>query len=270
MMTRVLKTIAAAAIMILAAATAARAQHTVGFTLSYGMGSSRLYPAQETRGVWGLYGGGVAWRYYTSQRFVGGFGLDLEFQQKAFSFVPNPSRYEDEADYEYYTRHVNSVVLPIVWQPHFYIRRRVRVYFEAAATFNYNISSTYVNEYAKSLGSTDYEGKYEFKTVRDNRWGYGLAGGGGIAVLFGQFELNMRVRYYFGYSDIVKNRNKYYDNGLDGAENPFYYTPVRSPLDNLMISVGMNFRIGRAGFTEWDVKRRKRDKRSETFNYRLD
>ena len=99
MMTRVLKTIAAA-ILILAAATTARAQHTVGFTLSYGMGSSRLYPAQETRGVWGMYGGGVAWRYYTSQRFVGGFGLVLEFQQMRFSFGPNPARYEAAADCE--------------------------------------------------------------------------------------------------------------------------------------------------------------------------
>ena len=78
------------------------------------------------------------------------------------------------------------------------------------------------------------------------------------------------MRYYFGYSDILKNRNRYYDNGLDGTENPFYYTPIRSPLDNLSISVGVAFRIGRAGFTEWDVKPRKREKRKETFNYSLD
>ena len=68
------------------------------------------------------------------------------------------------------------------------------------------------------------------KLARDNRWGYGLAGGGGIAFLIRRFELNFRVRYSFGYSDIVRNRNKYYDNNSDGAENPFWATPLRSPL----------------------------------------
>ncbi len=269
-MKRALK-IAFVALFVLALGTTAKGQHTIGGVASYGMGTARFYPAQESRGTWGMWGGGISWRYYTAERFVGGFGLDLEYQQKAFSFVPYPSKYEDEKDYEYYTRYVNSVVLPIVWQPHVYlIRNRLRVYLEAAATFSYNISSKYVNDYAKAQGKEDYEGRYDFKTVRDNRWGYGLAGGGGVAVLFGQFELNMRVRYYFGYSDILKNRNKYYNNALDGSENPFYYTPIRSPMDNLMISVGMNFRIGKAGFKEWDVKRPKRDRSKQaTFNYAL-
>lgn len=249
----------------------AQAQHTVGVSAGYGMGSCRFYPSQETRGLWGMYSGGVSWRYYTSQRFVGGFGLDLEFQQKGFSYVPYPSMYETPEEYEYYTRHINSVVLPVVWQPHFYmLKNHVRVFFEAAAMFSYNISSTYENNYARSLGQTPYKGRYDFKTVRDNRWGYGLAGGGGLAVLVGQFEASVRVRYCFGYSDIVKNRNKYYDNATDGPENPFRLSPIRSPLDNLTISVGFGMRIGRAGFSEWDVKPRKREKRKETFNYSLD
>ena len=262
---------AALAAMLMMWCGAARAQHTVGVWGGYGMGTARLYPKQETRGVWGLYNGGVSWRYYTSQRFLGGFGLDFEWQQKGFSYVPYPSRYEFEEDYEYYTRRVNSLVLPIVWQPHFYaFNHHLRIFVEAAATFNYNLSSTYVNDFAKGQGKTDYEGTYEFKLVRDNRWGYGLAGGGGFSLIFGQFEVGFRVRYYFGYSDIVRNRNRYYNNGLDGSENPFYYTPIRSPLDNLSISAGIAFRIGKAGFTEWDVKPRKREKHKETFNYSLD
>lgn len=118
---------------------------------------------------------------------------------------------------------------------HFYmLRNHVRIYLEAAATFSYNISSTYENEQARANGSAGWKGDYPFKLARDNRWGYGLAGGGGIAFLIRRFELNFRVRYSFGYSDIVRNRNKYYDNNSDGAENPFWATPLRSPLDNLM------------------------------------
>ena len=262
---------AVAAVVLTMLCGTASAQHTLGAWGGYGMGTCRFYPAQETRTVWGMYNGGLSWRYYTAQRFLGGFGMDLEFMQKGFSYVPYPSRYEFEEDYEYYTRRVNSVSLPVVWQPHVYaFNHHLRIFLEAAATFSYNLSSTYRNDYAKGRGATDYEGEYRFKYVRDNRWGYGLAGGGGFALLFGQLEVGVRARYYFGYSDILRNRNRYYDNGLDGSENPFYYTPIRSPLDHLSISVGVAFRFGRAGFTEWDVKPRKREKRKESFNYSLD
>ena len=167
------------ALAALAAWQGASAQHTLGFTVGYGMGNGRFQPQQEMRAIWGLYSGGLSWRYYGKQRFVGGFGIDLEFQQQGFSFATNASQVEEKKDYLYYTRHVNSVVLPIVWQPHFYmLRNHVRIYLEAAATFSYNISSTYENEQARANGSAGWKGDYPFKLARDNRWGYGLAGGG--------------------------------------------------------------------------------------------
>ena len=128
----------------------ASAQHTLGFTAGYGMASSRLDPKQEMKAIWGSYTAGLTWRYYGQQRFVGGFGIDLEFLQQGFSLATNASMVEEKKDYRYYTRNVNSIVLPIVWQPHFYLfRNHVRVYLEAAATFSYHLSSTYENEEAK-------------------------------------------------------------------------------------------------------------------------
>ena len=154
-----------------------------------GLSSARPDPKQEMKPIWGRSSFGLSWRYYGRQRVVGGFGIDLEFLQQGFSFAPNASTIEDEKDYRYYTRKLNTLVLPIVWQPHVYMfRRRVRIYGEAAATFSYNFSSTYENEVAKDAGEADWKGNYRYKTPRDNRWGYGLAGGGGIAVLFRQFD----------------------------------------------------------------------------------
>ncbi len=246
---------------------AASAQHTLGFTAGYGMSTGRFQPQQEMRALWGKYGGGLSWRYYGRQRIVGGFGIDLEFLQTGFSFATNSSQVEEKKDYLYYTRHINTIMMPIVWQPHFYmIRNHVRVYLEAAATFSYNLSSTYENRQAEQRGAADWRGDYTFKTPRDNRWGYGLAGGGGIALLIDRFELNFRVRYYFGYADILRNRNRYADSGIDGSENPFAQTPMRSPLDNLMISVGVNFRFNREGFETWKP-RPKRAKAPEAFTY---
>ena len=247
----------------------ASAQHTLGFTAGYGMASSRLDPKQEMKAIWGSYTAGLTWRYYGQQRFVGGFGIDLEFLQQGFSLATNASMVEEKKDYRYYTRNVNSIVLPIVWQPHFYLfRNHVRVYLEAAATFSYHLSSTYENEEAKASGAADWKGDYSFKLPRDNRWGYGLAGGGGIALLIRRFEINVRARYYFGLSDIVRNRNKYADNGIDGSENPFWATPMRSPLDNLTVSVGLSYRFNKEGFSTWKP-RPKREKEPRSLQIRI-
>lgn len=247
--------------------TSATAQHTLGFVAGYGMATGRMDPKVEKRAQWGVYSGGLTWRYYGQQRFVGGFGVDLEFIQQGYSFATNSSLVEDKADFLYYSRKINSVMLPIVWQPHFYmLRKHVRVYMEAAVTFSYNFSSTYKNEEAHANGTPGWEGTYNFKLSRDNRWGYGLAGGGGIAVLIKRYELNFRVRYYFGLSDIVRNRNRYSGNVTDGPENPFPATPMRSPLDNLSISVGLSYRFNKEGFETWKP-RPKREKNKEVFKY---
>lgn len=247
----------------------AAAQHTFGVMAGYGMANSRMDPEQETKALWGSFSAGVSWRYYGTQRFVGGFGMDLEYLQQGYSFATNASLVDDKKDYRYYTRHINSLVLPIVWQPHFYLfRNHVRVYLEAAATFSYHMSSTYENEEARIAGKPDWRGDYGFKLVRDNRWGYGLAGGGGIAFLIRRFELNFRARYYFGLSDVLRNRSKYSGNVLDGPENPFADTPMRTPLDNITISVGVSYRFNKEGFQTWKP-RPKRSKNKETFKFGL-
>ncbi len=245
----------------------AQAQHTFGGYVGYGMGSARFYPQQETRGVWGMYTTGLSWRHYTKQRVVGGFGLDLEFLQSAYSYAPYASITENESDYLWYTRRINTISLPVVWQPHFYIKQRVRIYLEAMATFSYRFGGTYENQIAKNNGQEHWEGDYPYKPARDNRWGYGLAGGGGVAFLIGQWEVGARARYYFGYGDVLRNRNKYAGNTIDGPENPFWGTPLRSPLDNLMIHLTLSYRFGKEGFEVWKHPKRKRDKGSTDFNY---
>lgn len=244
----------------------AEAQHTLSVVGGGGMTTGRLYPAQETRAIWGVISGGLSWRYYSAPRYVGGVGLDLEYIQRGFSYSPDAYRYEDKKDYHYYTRRYNTVSMPIVWQPHVYMfRNHLRIYLEAALNLELNLNGTYENEL------TQTSGKYRLKVVRDNRFGYGLCGGGGLDLLFGRVEIGARVRYYFGLSDVMRNRNKFYDNTTDDKNaNPFWLTPLRSPVDNLMISFRIGFRFNREGFTEWTMKRPKREKHRETFNFSLD
>lgn len=262
----------------------AKAQHTVALVGGTGFASSRPYPAQEMRPIWGTYAVGVSWRYYSMPRFVGCIGVDVELMQRGYSFAPYPYRYESKKEYKYYTRKLNSIMIPLVWQPHIYLfKKHLRVYIEAAPTFSYNFGSRFYNEeeYIYTIDENGQtvgfkaleEGKYEFRRERDNRFAFGLAAGGGFDILFGQFEIGVRARYDLGFSDILRNRNKYYDNYLDSqnkpGENPFYYTPLRSPLDNLSISIKVGFRIGKAGFKEWEWKRPNFPRNKEVFKFAL-
>lgn len=264
--------LALVAVLIVSLATVNKttAQHTLTVVGGAGSTYARFYPSEETRWIWGVQSYGLAWRYYSDKpRFVGAVGVDLEYMERGFkmgySYTSNfdPETGKEIRDYKFYTRNINSLMLPIVWQPHFYFaKNRLRVFVEAAFVLSYNISSNY------SYQDDRYPaGEYEWKVPRDNRFGYGLLGGAGFAVLIGQLEVGFKARYNFGYSDILKNRNKYYSNPTDGRENPFYYSPLRSPIDNLTFSLTLGWRFNKRGFDEWFVERKNRTKRLENFNF---
>lgn len=250
----------------------ASAQHTVTLTGGTGASYARFYPSEETKWMWGCENFGIAWRYYSEKpRFVGAVGVDLEYMERGFNmgwtytseWVDNGDDKKEIRHYKFYNRKVNTLMLPLVWQPHFYLaRNRLRVFIEAALVFSYNLSSSYSYENDERPG-----GDYEWKVPRDNRFGYGLSGGAGFALLFGQVEVGFKAKYNFGYSDILKNRNKYYSNSTDGYENPFWYTPLRSPIDNLSFSLTVGWRFNKRGFNEWFVVRPKREKRLDNFNF---
>ena len=262
-------------ILAVAIAGEGRAQHTIAVTGGSGYATARPYPAQEMKPIWGTYQAGVSWRYYSLPRFIACIGVDVELIERGFSFAPYPYLYENKKDYKYYTRRLNSIMVPIVWQPHAYLfKNHLRIYLEAAPTFSFNFCSEFRNEELRNPYATlpePVEGKYEFRSERDNRFSYGLRGGAGFDLIFGQVEIGVRAMYDFGFSDILRNRNKYYDNGLDWqnkpGENPFYLTPLRSPLDNLTMSLKVGFRIGKEGFQEWYWKLPKLPKNKEVFKY---
>jgi hypothetical protein len=246
----------------------AMAQHTLTLTGGTGLTTARFYPAEVTKWQWGAETFGISWRYYSDKpRFVGAMGVDLEYIERGFNLgYAYTVEYIDDKEirhYQYYTRHINSIMLPIVWQPHIYAaKNRIRIFIEAAFVLSYNISSHYSYENDRYPA-----GEYEWKVPRDNRFGYGLSGGAGFALLFGQVEVGIKAKYNFGYSDILKNRNKYYSNSTDGRENPFYYSPLRSPVDNISAMITVGWRFNKRGFDSWYVVRPKKEKRLETFNF---
>ncbi len=255
-----------------------RAQSTIGITQGFGSGFVRAYPSIESKSIYGLSTTSLQWRHYSETLFLGCVGVDLELMERGFAYAPYTSTNNTDDDRKasdllYYYRYVNSVMLPLVWQPHVYLfHNRVRVFADAAVTFSYNYSSSYKNDlyhsYSYNADKDDWKGEYDMRDERDNSFGYGLAFGGGISYLHGRYEFQLGMRYYFGYSDILKNRTQYYSNTTDNvAENPFSYTPLRSPLDNINIKFGVSYRLGNKGFASWNTVRLRSSGLRDGFEY---
>ncbi len=244
--------------LMLGLSISSKAQSVVSVTGGYGFSSIRLYPSYEDKTLYDCYSSSVSWRYYSHEPYWGGFGVDLEYVQRGFIFAPYGFGTYVDTDLEYYTREINTLMIPIVWQPHFYTpNHKMRIFIEAAASFSCDLSSSYENEIAFGKGYDDWQGTYSYKLARDNRFGFGLAFGAGFSVLLTQgWELLLRARYYYGYSDVVRNYNSYVNNANDGSENPFWSTPQRSQLDSFSLSVGFGWRIGGSGgFKVWGTER---------------
>lgn len=225
----------AVAALLIAGAGELRAQHYFGIRAGYGSGSARLYPELdfENGSIWGLYSGGVSWKFYTSEAYVGGVEVDLIFMQQGYktitkSFVTG----DNETGYE---RYVNTVMVPVFWQPHVYMfKQRLRVFLNAGVTLSYVVSSS--EKDINYMSNTSEKRDYNMRLTRDNRFGYGLCGGGGVSWSAGRLEVFAEARYYIGYSDILKNRNKNETNDH-----------LRSPLDGMQFSMGMFWRVGKDG-----------------------
>jgi len=231
-----------------------RAQHYVGVRGGYGAASGRFEPKpSKSKLVMGKYTGGVSWRYFSPLRILGGVGVDLEFQQRGYLHLNGASHNIGPTDnYISTERSVGSVTLPLVWYPHFYLaRRHLRVYAVAGVSVSYNTdiggsvtTTNYVYDAdTKTQTSTSVTVDYRMNTARDVRWGYGWLGGAGFEVMAGRWSLAAEGRYYYGMSDVLRNKVKYpFHEGSYGSQ-----LPLRSELNNIFVTVGVYYRLGKGG-----------------------
>ncbi len=236
-----------AALAAVSACMDASAQHFIGARFGGGAGYGRFAPVSRYNMdmVWGVWSGGVQWKYYGPTRYIGAVAGEVEFIQRAYQ-----NRESLDAE-EYYRRIVNTINVPLIWHIHLNMMHdRLRIFLNAGVWASYNFSSTYAVHNADGTVAGDYT----MRLVRDNPLGYGLLGGVGLNVVMGRWEFMLEGRYYFSYGDILRNNAVY-----PGS-------PTRSPLDNINISVGFWYRLGRKPHTPeppgWYL-RRQAEKKAE-------
>jgi hypothetical protein len=272
-----MRKLACIVLLFIVGASVASAQHYVGIKGGYGAAQGRLYSSygsSEGAMILGKYTGGLMWKYYSPQPVFGGIAVEMEFQQRGYRVFEGTV--SDTTLYNANTRTVSSITLPLIWQPHFYLmNRKVRVWASAGVTLSYNLgigdryTVTQYNEPNKVDGQWDpqtseiiEDSPYKMQTARDVRWNYGWLAGGGIGVLIGRWEVFAEGRYYYGMSDLLRTETKYQFN----EDNM-----IRSELDNIYITMGVYFRLGKGGILEPPRSRRRAPSNTNDFrNIKLD
>ena len=251
---------------MLLGALSVSAQHYVGVKMGYGAAQGRFhtsYGKPETAMTWNKYTGGLVWKYFSPQQIVGGVSAEVEFQQRGYrTFDGGDPRaiavvISDTTSYRAKTRTVSSVTVPLIWQPHLYMmNRKVRFFLSAGITVSYNtgmgdeltITDYKWNAADRTQTVTPVTAPYKMQTARDVRWAYGWLGGVGLSVLVNRWEIFAEGRYYYGMSDILRTKTKY-------LFNEEY--SIRSELDNIYISLGVTFRLGKGGILAPPLRKRQ-------------
>ncbi len=229
-----------AASALLVTATPAEAQHYIGVRGGVGAGTARFEPTRETRFLGNMPSGGVSWKYYSAVPVAGAIQLDVEYIEKGFKILPWA-----HSDTSYQTR-TQNIQVPLIWQPHLYLfNRNARVFLNLGVYASYMLSADTATV-SKARGVL-YQGDYPLQKVKDAQWGYGLTGGLGFSVLMGRWDLLVEARYNYGYSDLYRNPNKYPTN------------PTRSPIDQLDVTVGLYYRLGKGGIIEPPLRKKPKN-----------
>lgn len=206
--------------------TSISAQGYLGIKGGMSGASARFNPSEFTTSYWGLPTYGVFYQYIGGDKFFGGIEIDLNYSQKGYAVMPRMD--SDTVS----RRTINSIDLPFLWHPTVdIVKDKFRLFFNAGPYLGYHLSSTYETSSKQQGVMESYD--WEWNPARDNRWEYGLMGGGGIEVaLASRLWVMAEFRYSWGFSDILKNPNKY-----DG--NPF-----ESPLSLMSVELGLSYRVG--------------------------
>ena len=203
-----------------------KVDHYVGIRGGYAMGNARFEPTRQTEYKMGLMLGGLVYKFdVPAQKYVGCIEANINWSQRGYRVFQS---FESDDVYE---RKWNSIEIPILWQPYLPLSKGgSRFYLSAGPYFSYAYSSEY-REFNQATGEVYEQGKYEYDPTRDNRWEYGITFGAGLLFAIKRFSISAEFRYNIGLSDVLKGVTKY-------AGNPF-----RSPVDQLAISLGVNYKL---------------------------
>lgn len=214
-------------VFVLTLTSEAYAQHSVGVRGGGSYSSVRFRPREEKEmaGIFPVFG--VSYRYHGGDKYLGGIQVDINYVEKGYK---NLARVKSDSSYN---RSVTAIELPFLWQPHIGLfKNRAMIYLNAGPYISYIMGSSSEKFISKQKGLL-WERPYDFDPIKDNVFEYGLLGGLGLAfTIKKRFDVFAEFRYNFGFSDMLKNPNKYPDSQY-----------FESPMDQMSVTFGVYYRF---------------------------
>ncbi|MEG1607550.1 MAG: porin family protein [Mucinivorans sp.] len=201
--------------------------HHFGIRGGYGLSTARFEPKRNVVSLIGFYNFGLSYRFdVPKQKYVGCIEVDVEFLQKGYKYETfNESKIFNIRTY-------NTIMVPILWQPYLPLSKKngSRFFLNVGPWGSYALSSqSYTLD--DNTGIQSDKVPYSYDILKDNRWEFGITAGAGLIFGAGNFTFGIDFRYNIGLSDIYKGVTKYEGN------------PFRSPVDQMNISLGINYKI---------------------------
>ncbi|MDE7356480.1 MAG: PorT family protein [Rikenellaceae bacterium] len=215
----------ALAIVTTALSASAQGGHYIGIRGGAGASKVRFYPRKESKLLLPNMTYGVAYKYLGGDRFFGGVELDVNYVEKGYKYLVKS---DSDSSLQ---RKLTAIELPFMWQPHvWFAQNRARFFLNAGPYLSYMLKTSDERLVSKKDGEQAVY-SYDFNSLRDNRLEYGLSAGAGFgATIAGRLEVLFEFRYVVGFSDILKNPNKY----------PGSITQ-ESPIDQMNVTLGIHY-----------------------------
>lgn len=207
----------------------ALAQHYVGVRGGAGASSVRFKPVEESAMLLPNPTFGIAYKYLGGDKYLGGVEVDVNFVKKGYKKLVGV---KSDSSFQ---RTVNAIEIPFMWQPHiWFMKERGRFFINAGPYISINLNSSDEKFISKKKGVLDVF-PYELDPLRDNKLEYGLSCGAGFGFLIKRrIEVLAEFRYIFGFSDLMKNPNKYI--------HSLYY---ESPIDQMNVTIGVYYKFNK-------------------------
>ncbi len=139
------------------------------------------------------YAGGATGRYISENHW--GLQLELNYSQRGWK------EYHPDNPATQYSRQLNYLELPMFTHLYFNMGRRFRLFFVAGPQVGFLLSE---NAVASGLPEGDSRPPYYDMKIQ-NKFDWGICGGGGVELRTGVGSFLLDGRYYFGLSDIFNN-----------------------------------------------------------------
>lgn len=172
-----------------------------------------------------------------------GFQGGLFYSQQAYSFsVDKDSGYPSSSLLGAYKVKMNVIELPVWAQMHVdFWKLKAMINIGVYAGYRLDINRTY---HDGQCGPADVRRQYQNSFHKnENRFFYGVMGGGGLALMLDPIEIHLTAAYKYGLSYVHQPNISTYSFETGADKSNYYYTWTN--LSNIVVSVGVHYQISR-------------------------